>query len=115
MASDDAWCAGWLQMVQMQGEWVAAPTTETSTDLLAVIDSLQSIGVPESLDPSGYTELTAVLDDVRASVDPSFTPSVAPSEPADVGHEHDHSDEGQAEHEHEDAPFGSWLADYCAA
>ena len=71
--------------------------------------------MPESLDPSGYTELTAVLDDVRASVDPSFTPSVAPSEPADVGDEHDHADEGQADDEHEEAPFGTWLADYCAA
>ena len=59
--------------------------------------------MPESLDPSGYTELTAVLDDVRASVDPTFTPTAAPSEPADVGDGHDHADEGQADDEHEEA------------
>ncbi len=71
--------------------------------------------MPESLDPSGYTELTAVLDDVHASVDPSFTPTAVPSEPADVGQDHDHADEGHADDDHEEAPFGTWLADYCAA
>jgi hypothetical protein len=115
IASDDAWCAGWQELVQAQALWVAAPTPESSTALLAVVDSLQALGVPKSLDPSGYTELTAVLDDVRASIDPSFTPSVAPSEPADVGDGHDHSDEGRADADHEEAPFGTWLADYCAA
>ena len=54
--------------------------------------------MPESLDPAGYTELTAVLDDVRASVDPSFTPTAVPSEPADVTVEDgEHEDEGGAD------------------
>ena len=54
----------------------------------------------------------------------SFTPSVLPSEPADVaveGDEHDdEGDEGGEGDEHEDhgadageAPFGAWLAEYC--
>ena len=114
---DDTWCAGWQGLVAAQGQYVASPTTEAGATLLAVVDELHALGVPESLDPAGYTELTAVLDDIRASVDPSFTPSVVPSEPADVGsgHDHDHGDEGQAEEEHREAPFGTWLADYCAA
>lgn len=103
VVSDDTWCAGWDSMVAAQGQWVAAPTPDSSSALLGAVDGLEDLGVPESLDPAGYTELTAVLDDVRASVDPSFTPSVEPSEPADV------SSTDAAE-----APFGAWLAQYCA-
>jgi hypothetical protein len=103
VVSDDAWCAGWDTLVSLQGQWVAAPTPDSSSALLAAVDDLQGLGVPESLDPAGYTELTAVLDDVRASVDPSFTPSIEPSEPADVSS----TDTGEA-------PFGAWLAGYCA-
>lgn len=112
---DAAWCQGWQQLVQVQGAYVASPVPEAADAVLSVVGTLQELGVPESLDPSGYTELQAVLDDVRASVDPSFTPSIAPSEPADVGEGHDHGDEGQAEDEHAEAPFGTWLADHCAA
>jgi hypothetical protein len=114
---DAEWCAGWHDLVALQGQYVAAPTTEVSALLLRAVATLEELGVPESLDPAGYTELTAVLDDVRASVDPSFTPTAVPSEPADVGLDHDHGDgdEGDAEEEHREAPFGTWLADYCAA
>ncbi len=101
--SDETWCAGWDALVAAQAQWVAAPTPESSSALVAVVDDLQGLGFPESLDPAGYTELTAVLDDVHASIDESFTPSVAPSEPADV--ESDNASE---------APFGAWLAEYCA-
>lgn len=100
--ADGAWCAGWDRLVQAQGTWVADPDEDNAAALLAALDGLEAMGVPESLDPAGYTELGAVLDDVRGSVDPSFTPSIAPSEPADV--EHDNADE---------APFGAWLAEYC--
>ncbi len=99
---DDAWCAGWDTMVAAQGQWVATPTSDSSMALLLAVDELQGLGVPESLDPAGYTELNAVLDDLRASVDPTFTASVAPSEPADVS-------AGD-----KNAPFGAWLAQYCA-
>ncbi|KAA1419262.1 hypothetical protein F0U44_12515 [Nocardioides humilatus] len=101
-AADDAWCAGWDQLVLTQGTWVADPNPTNADAVIAAVDGLQALGAPESLDPSGYTEMNAVLDDVRGSVDPSFTPSVAPSEPADV--EHGNADE---------APFGAWLAEYC--
>jgi len=116
LAPDDAWCSGWQDLVVLQGQYVAGPTPDIEAMLLAAVDELQRLGAPESLDPAGYTEMTAVLDDVRASVDPSFTPSVAPSEPADVGlgHDHDHGDEDEAEEEHVEAPFGTWLADHCA-
>lgn len=127
VVDDDVWCAGWLDLVAAQGQYVASPTPETTMTLLAVVDDLQSLGVPESLDPSGYTELTAVLDDVRGSADPTFTPTIAPSEPADVSieddeHEDDeHEDDEHGDDEHgghgataEEAPFGAWLAEYCA-
>lgn len=132
--TDDAtWCAGWQELVAVQGSYVAAPGPESAAQLLAVVDGLQALGAPESLDPAGYTEMTAVLDDVRASADPSFTPSVEPSEPADVatgGAHEDHDEDEHAEHdedehaehdEHEDhgvgadeAPFGAWLAEHCS-
>jgi hypothetical protein len=115
LVDDAAWCRGWQELVRVQGAYVATPVPEAADAVISVVGTLQALGVPESLDPSGYTELTAVLDDVRASVDPSFTPSIAPSEPADVGQGHDHGDEGQAEEEHGEAPFGTWLADHCAA
>jgi len=115
VVADETWCAGWKNLVATQGLYVADPNPEASANLLAVVDALQELGVPESLDPSGYTELTAVLDDVHASVDPSFTPTAGPSEPADVGEHHDHADEGAAGDDHDEAPFGTWLADYCAA
>jgi hypothetical protein len=114
---DEEWCAGWQAMVQLQGQYVASQSEQDAAALLVVVEQLQELGVPESLDPSGYTELTAVLDDVRASADPTFTPSVAPSEPADVaveGQEHEgdeHEDHGA---EAGEAPFGAWLAEYCA-
>ncbi len=114
VVADETWCAGWENLVATQGLYVADPNPEASASLLAAVDALHELGVPKSLDPSGYTELTAVLDDVRASVDPSFTPTVTPSEPADVGQNHDHGDEGNAEDDHNEAPFGTWLADYCA-
>ena len=115
VVADETWCAGWQNLVATQGLYVAGPNPEAAANLLAAVDALQELGVPESLDPSGYTELTAVLDDVHASVDPSFTPTAVPSEPADVGEHHDHADEGHADDDHEEAPFGTWLADYCAA
>ena len=115
VVADETWCAGWQNLVAIQGIYVAGPTPEAGANLLAAVDALQDLGVPESLDPSGYTELTAVLDDVHASVDPSFTPTAVPSEPADVGLDHDHADEGNADDDHEEAPFGTWLADHCAA
>lgn len=105
VVADATWCAGWQDLVAAQGQWVGDPSPERSADVLDAVERLDALGVPESLDPAGYTELGAVLDDVRASVDPSFTPSVAPSEPADVGH--DAQDAAQA-------PFGAWLAEYCA-
>jgi hypothetical protein len=114
VVADDTWCEGWRNLVALQAQWVAAPTDESAALLLSAVDTLQELGAPESLDPSGYTEMTAVLDDVRASVDPSFTASVAPSEPADVGLGHEHGDEGEAEDEHVEAPFGTWLADHCS-
>lgn len=124
VVSDATWCSGWQNLVAVQGQYVADPTPESQAAVLAVVTDLQELGVPTSLDPAGYTELTAVLDDVRASVDPSFTPSVAPSEPADVAVEDDeHEDEGHEDEsdEHEDhgaeaseAPFGAWLAEYCS-
>lgn len=116
VVDDEAWCRGWLELVRVQSQWAADPVQPAADAVISVVGSLQALGVPESLDPAGYTELTAVLDDVRASVDPSFTPTVAPSEPADVGsgHDHEHADEGQAEEEHSEAPFGTWLADHCA-
>ncbi len=117
VVADEVWCAGWQDLVAIQGQYVASPTPEAATGLLAVVDELQTLGVPESLDPAGYAELTAVLDDVRASADPSFTPTVAPSEPADVSVEGDEH-EGDEHEEHgttaDDAPFGAWLAEYCA-
>lgn len=115
VVADAEWCAGWQAMVQAQSLFVADPGPATTAALLELVDELQALGVPESLDPSGYTELTAVLDDVRASADPSFTATVVPSEPADVPGGHDHGDEGLAEDEHLSAPFGSWLADHCRA
>jgi hypothetical protein len=117
VVADETWCEGWQNLVAIQGQYVAGPTQETGAQLLSVVDGLQELGAPESLDPAGYTELTAVLDDIRASADDSFTPTVVPSEPADVGpgHDHDHGDEGGIEEEHREAPFGTWLADHCAA
>lgn len=117
VVADDTWCEGWHALVALQGQYVASPTPENSTALLSAVEAQQELGVPASLDPAGYTELTAVLDDIRASADSSFTPTVVPSEPADVG-----VDEGHDEHdEHgdhgtdgEEAPFGAWLAEYCA-
>jgi len=114
---DEEWCARWQAMVQLQGQYVATQDEQDAAALLVTVEQLQELGVPESLDPSGYTELSAVLDDVRASADPSFTPSVEPSEPADVaveGQEHEgdeHEDHGADASE---APFGAWLAQYCA-
>ncbi|MEZ0578081.1 hypothetical protein [Nocardioides sp. MH1] len=102
VVSDDDWCAGWDRVVQTQGAYVADPTSTNADAVLAAVSALQDLGVPESLDPAGYTELGAVLDDVHGSVDPSFTPSIAPSEPADV--ESDNAAQ---------APFGAWLAQYC--
>ena len=104
VVADETWCAGWENLVAIQGLYVAGPTPEAAANLLATVDALQDLGVPESLDPSGYTELTAVLDDVHASVDPSFTPTAAPSEPVDVTAE-----------DADVAPFGAWLAQYCAS
>ena len=116
VASDEAWCTGWENLVAVQGQYVASPSPEAAAMVLAVVGDLRSLGVPESLDPSGYTELNAVLDDVQASVDPSFTPSVLPSEPADVAVEGDEH-EGDEHEDHGadggDAPFGAWLAEYC--
>ncbi|WP_183096341.1 hypothetical protein [Nocardioides stalactiti] len=114
VVADETWCAGWQELVALQGQWLATPTPDSTAQLLASVDALRGLGVPESLDPTGHTELTAVLDDVRASADPSFTPTVRPSEPADVGLGHDHGDEGEAEDEHGEAPFGTWLVDHCA-
>ena len=102
VVSDEAWCSGWDQVVSTQAAWVAAPSSTTASATLDAVESLKALGVPESLDPKGYTELGAVLDDVRGSVDPSFTPTVVPSEPADV--ESDNAAQ---------APFGAWLAQYC--
>jgi hypothetical protein len=122
VVADGAWCAGWQGLVAVQGAYVASPSPETGDAVLAAVEELEALGVPESLDPAGYTELTAVLDDVRASVDPSFTPSVEPSEPADVGDHEGHEGEGEGEgegghegHDASDAPFGVWLAEYCAS
>lgn len=114
VVADGTWCEGWQSLVALQGQYVASPTPDAAAQLLAVVDDLQALGVPESLDPAGYTELTAVLDGVHASADPSFTPTVVPSEPADVGDNHDHALEDEADEDHEVAPFGTWLADYCA-
>ncbi|WP_322937796.1 hypothetical protein [Nocardioides bizhenqiangii] len=121
VVADDTWCSGWQDLVAIQGQYVASPTPEAAAALLAVVEDLQSLGVPESLDPAGYTELTAVLDDIRASVDPSFTPTAVPSEPADVAVEDDegHDDHETDEHEGhgadaDEAPFGAWLAEYCS-
>jgi hypothetical protein len=121
VVADDVWCTGWHELVTVQGQWVATQSAQDAEVVLAAVDELQALGVPESLDPSGYTELTAVLDDVRASIDPTFTPSVVPSEPADVaveGDEHEDDEHGDDEHEGgadaADAPFGAWLAQYCA-
>lgn len=127
VVADDTWCTGWKSLITVQGQWVADPTAANAALVIDVVGDLQALGVPESLDPAGYTELTAVLDDVRASVDPSFTPSVRPSEPADVavepdpgdGHGDEHMDETDDDHEGHgadasDAPFGAWLAEYCA-
>ena len=102
LASDEEWCAGWDRLVQAQGVWVSQPDATNADAVIAALDGLEELGAPESLDPAGYTEMGAVLDDVRGSVDPTFTPSVAPSEPADV-----ESDNAA------DAPFGAWLAEYC--
>jgi hypothetical protein len=102
VVADETWCAGWQNLVAVQGLYVADPTPEVEASLLAAVDALQDLGVPESLDPSGYTELTAVLDDVHASVDASFTPTAVPSEPVDV-----------TEDDADVAPFGAWLARYC--
>jgi len=99
---DETWCSGWDQVVSAQAAWVASPSSTTASATLDAVESLKALGVPESLDPKGYTELGAVLDDVRGSVDPSFTPTVVPSEPADV--ESDNAAQ---------APFGAWLAQYC--
>lgn len=104
VVADETWCAGWQNLVATQGLYVAGPNPEVAANLLAAVDALQELGVPESLDPSGYTELTAVIDDVHASVDPSFTPTAAPSEPVDVTAE-----------DTDIAPFGAWLAQYCAS
>lgn len=136
LVPDEEWCIGWQQLVVVQGQYVATQSAADAEAVLAAVDELQGRGVPESLDPSGYQELNAVLDDVRASVDPTFTPSVVPSEPADVAVDgDDHGDDGDDDHgdggesgrggddEHgEDephgadptqAPFGAWLAEYC--
>ena len=121
VVADEVWCAGWQNLVALQGQYVASPTPDGTAALLAAVDAQQELGVPENLDPAGYTELTAVLDDLRASVDPSFTPTAVPSEPADVAVEDgEHEDEG-GEDEHDghgadadDAPFGAWLAEYCS-
>lgn len=117
VVADAEWCAGWQAMVQLQGQYVATQSEQDAAALLVVVEHLQELGVPESLDPAGYTELTAVLDDVRASADPSFTPSVAPSEPADVAVEgQDHEGDEHEDHGADagEAPFGAWLAQYCA-
>lgn len=131
LVPDEEWCIGWQQLVVVQGQFVATQSAADADAVLAAVDELQGRGVPESLDPSGYQELNAVLDDVRASVDPTFTPSVVPSEPADVaveGDDHgedDHGDGGDGgddEHGEDEphgadpaeAPFGAWLAEYCA-
>jgi len=117
VVADEAWCAGWMELVAVQGQYVATQSADDADVVLAAVDSLQALGVPESLDPAGYTELDAVLDDVRASVDPSFTPTVLPSEPADVAVEGDEH-EGDEHEEHgadaSEAPFGAWLAQYCS-
>jgi hypothetical protein len=102
VVADETWCSGWDQVVVAQGTYVASPTPANATTVLDAVGALKALGVPESLDPAGYTELGAVLDDLRGSVDPSFTPSVVPSEPADV--ESDNAAQ---------APFGAWLAEYC--
>lgn len=102
VVADDTWCSGWDQIVATQAAYVASPTPQNATNVLDAVRSLKALGVPESLDPAGYTELGAVLDDLRGSVDPAFTPSVVPSEPADV--ESDNAAQ---------APFGAWLAQYC--
>ncbi len=122
VVADEVWCAGWQNLVALQGQYVASPTPDGSAALLAAVDAQQELGVPENLDPAGYTELTAVLDDLRASVDPSFTPTAVPSEPADVAVEGgEDEDEGGDDDEHEghgadadEAPFGAWLAEYCS-
>ena len=67
VVADETWCAGWQNLVATQGLYVAGPNPEVAANLLAAVDALQDLGVPESLDPSGYTELTAVLDDVHAA------------------------------------------------
>ncbi|WP_183100057.1 hypothetical protein [Nocardioides pelophilus] len=135
LVPDEEWCVGWQQLVVVQGQYVATQSAADAEAVLAAVDDLQGRGVPESLDPSGYQELNAVLDDVRASVDPTFTPSVVPSEPADVAVDSDdhgddeHGDDEHGDDEHGDdehgedephgadpaaAPFGAWLAEYCA-
>jgi hypothetical protein len=102
VADDGEWCARWESLVQLQAQYVATQSPEDGEALLTAVEELRGLGYPESLDESGHTELDAVLDDLRASVDPSFTPSVLPSEPADV----ENADE---------APFGTFLAEHCAA
>lgn len=115
LVPDEEWCAGWQQLVLVQGQYVATQSPTDAAAVLAAVDELQGRGVPESLDPSGYQELTAVLDDVRASVDPTFTPSLVPSEPADVAVEDDdHEDDEPHGADPADAPFGAWLAEYCS-
>ena len=115
VVADDVWCDGWQNLVAVQALYVSDPNPGVGAQVLSAVDTLRELGAPESLDPSGYTEMTAVLDDVQASVDRSFTPSVVPSEPADVatGDEHEgdeHDDHGVGADE---APFGAWLAEYC--
>lgn len=111
VASDEQWCATWQAVVQVQAQYVASQSEQDRATLLQLVDDLRAMGYPESLDEAGYTELAAVLDDLQASADPSFTPSIQPSEPADVptGDDHGHGHDGRG------APFGSFLAEHCPA
>ena len=108
---DGEWCSHWRALVQVQGEYVASQSPEDAQALLALVERVRGLGFPQSLSPEGHAELTAVLDDLQASADPSFTPTVLPSEPADVPADGDHG------HDHEagDAPFGEFLDEHCPA
>ncbi|UMG93660.1 hypothetical protein [Nocardioides sp. TF02-7] len=112
---DEEWCATWRATVQVQAQYVATQSADDAATLLTLVERLRSMGYPESLAEAGRTELTAVLDDLRASADPSFTPSVVPSEPADVPAGGHAADDGHDHAGADEAPFGFFLAEHCPA
>lgn len=114
-ASDEEWCTTWRATVQLQAQYVATQSAADGEALLVLVERLRDLGYPASLPASGRTELTAVLDDLHASVDPSFTPSVVPSEPADVPTGDHSADDGHDHAGPDEAPFGFFLAEHCPA